>query len=567
MALNFPSAPNIGDQHQAVNGITYEWDGEVWNIVCAAPGEGATDLAVANRTGTTLDITSSTGTNATVPAASGTEAGLMTAAHQTKVEADDTPSDPRDPNAHDSTHDTHNDGRYAPIAHSTGAGDGADAHVTAVQKTNWDTAFGWDDHGAVGYLQNVVDDTAPVLGGDLTAGGASSYAILFTDAADAQVGSIGYASVQGGIGFGYTPTGDFVETDGGVLLKSGQVQLFGSAASFKTLEHSDPNGYMDVRVNTEGTIYTSPSAAPSWQQTDTGTDVVDIPEGVPGVWAEITGLGITLDQDVAVDDVLDITANITVTELGGRSGTISFGVGVDGSEPSIGTNPYTISSLFDGVVPVALKIAGHGGLTTGQALTIWVRMESREHIAFDPVADGSTNPHDLIVGVASASGGAPSVNLGTTYAANSVTVTNSAGSDAVISEVGADAGVVSTTQYADWNAKFGPGSVISYWDNLTQDIGNIADGTTVNVDGSLGHKIVCNITASEAVTINIQSTMNDPDFSIRVQSSNGQTVNVQVNTVAAKLPTGADVSATGEYLYTVMEYSGLTPLLTVAGYS
>ena len=54
MALNFPSAPSIGDQHQAVNGITYEWDGEVWNIVCAAPG-GADELVAITATDTTPD--------------------------------------------------------------------------------------------------------------------------------------------------------------------------------------------------------------------------------------------------------------------------------------------------------------------------------------------------------------------------------------------------------------------------------------------------------------------------------------------------------------------------------
>lgn len=48
-------------------------------------GGGATNLAIANRTGTTLDITSSTGTDVTVPQASITEAGLLIATDKVKL--------------------------------------------------------------------------------------------------------------------------------------------------------------------------------------------------------------------------------------------------------------------------------------------------------------------------------------------------------------------------------------------------------------------------------------------------------------------------------------------------
>jgi hypothetical protein len=47
---------------------------------------GATDLEIANRTGTTLDVTSSTGADATVPVASSTEAGLLSAADKAKLD-------------------------------------------------------------------------------------------------------------------------------------------------------------------------------------------------------------------------------------------------------------------------------------------------------------------------------------------------------------------------------------------------------------------------------------------------------------------------------------------------
>lgn len=46
MSLNFPSNPDIGDRHTAVNGIVYSWDGDGWSIECGgisigdAPADG-----------------------------------------------------------------------------------------------------------------------------------------------------------------------------------------------------------------------------------------------------------------------------------------------------------------------------------------------------------------------------------------------------------------------------------------------------------------------------------------------------------------------------------------------
>lgn len=65
-----------------LNGDLY-WDG---TIITGGVG-GATNLAVANRTGTTLDVTSDTGTDATIPEANTTEAGLLTAADKVKLNA------------------------------------------------------------------------------------------------------------------------------------------------------------------------------------------------------------------------------------------------------------------------------------------------------------------------------------------------------------------------------------------------------------------------------------------------------------------------------------------------
>ena len=52
----------------------------------------------------------------------------------------------------------------------------ADARITAAGSGNWNTAYGWGDHGSAGYLTSetftsVVQDTTPQLGGDLDPNG------------------------------------------------------------------------------------------------------------------------------------------------------------------------------------------------------------------------------------------------------------------------------------------------------------------------------------------------------------------------------------------------------------
>jgi len=45
--------------------------------------------------------------------------------------------------------------------------------ITSTQVTNWDTAYGWGDHGAAGYISAVEDDTSPLLSGNLNVDGNS----------------------------------------------------------------------------------------------------------------------------------------------------------------------------------------------------------------------------------------------------------------------------------------------------------------------------------------------------------------------------------------------------------
>lgn len=76
------------------------------------PGAGgSTDLSN-TPTATQVTVESSSGTDTVIQAATTGQAGVMTGAQVDTLEATDAAGTARPPTAHDSTHDTHNDGRY-----------------------------------------------------------------------------------------------------------------------------------------------------------------------------------------------------------------------------------------------------------------------------------------------------------------------------------------------------------------------------------------------------------------------------------------------------------------------
>lgn len=80
---DFPPVITRNEKIYNVDGELY-FEEEQIAMVSMIPG---TNLAVANRTGSTLDVTSDTGTDATIPPVSITEAGLMTAADKVALDA------------------------------------------------------------------------------------------------------------------------------------------------------------------------------------------------------------------------------------------------------------------------------------------------------------------------------------------------------------------------------------------------------------------------------------------------------------------------------------------------
>jgi len=152
-----------------------------------------------------------------------------------------------------------------------------------------------------------------------------------------------------------------------------------------------------VWCDANGSLFAVDPPIPPWSDTDTDTGDYDLAN--LGTWVQMTGLVTTIGADVTAGDRLNVTANISVVNLSGsRAGSIDIGFGIDAAQPSTGIN-ISVTEGMASFIPISLSTTAHGGLTTGQTITIWGRRSTEEQAAFEPVLQGSTTTHELTIGI------------------------------------------------------------------------------------------------------------------------------------------------------------------------
>jgi len=251
------------------------------------------------------------------------------------------------------------------------------------------------------YLKNVVEDTTPQLGGNLQL---NNNKIIFDD------GSTFYGtagSYSDGVYIAYSDDGNYYNTNGGLQLTQGSLIARGTKVSIESLKGTE---YRQVYVSKDGDLFGVTPPASGWTVSDTSTDTVDLQQSI-GTWFAIPNLKIALPEDVATNDILDVTATVMLQNYANQEGFVEFGIGIGGSQPTNGYNNTLISKNFYGGVSTSLGILADNDLSTGTELTFYIKIATGGDPAFDPWVHGGLGTHDLVV-VSPQSGGGDVVEWG-----------------------------------------------------------------------------------------------------------------------------------------------------------
>ncbi|RLA19966.1 MAG: hypothetical protein DRQ56_04215, partial [Gammaproteobacteria bacterium] len=290
-----------------------------------------------------------------------------------------------------------------------------DANITETSVTQHEAALTLTESqisDLQSYMLQVINDTNPQLGGALET---QNNDIIIQNSSLTEVGRLGVLASDDGIAIARTSNGVYDANDGGVSAQAGVVALHGGVANVQTLAGT---GNRQVYVNSEGSFYDVVPAEPAWTESD--TDIGDYALNTLGAWVEMTGLVISVPSTVDIGAPVQITANLhIVNNSANRGGTIDVGVGKNGVDPTFNGANKVIVGDMDSVIPVSVTTTSHGGLTSGDTLSIFARRATEEHSQFAPEMHGSTGAeHELIVSTASAGGGVTDHTLLTNIGTN-----------------------------------------------------------------------------------------------------------------------------------------------------
>ena len=303
----------------------------------------------------------------------------------------------------------------------------------------------------LGALQNVVEDTTPQLGGDLDTNG--SNVVLARDDSSVR-GMLGATEAIDGAALLYTRDPlIFDQDDGGVVVQPGRVSAYGTSVDLPGLKHGVSGG-RQVYVAEDGTLFGVDPPPAGWFTDDTDTGNYSMGTGdSTGPWVDISGIVLTLQDDVVQDQVLTVSANFWVVL--GKSGDVSdpmdkassieFGFGIDGASPAAPSHSASLSPYFNGPVTFSFTFAAGAAYTSGQEVSIWARRGNGDDSSCNPwiqySSPGGVVPHEASLSTpGSGSGvGGSGIAKGTPFITGDLLAVQDTANDGTAQSVGFDA--------------------------------------------------------------------------------------------------------------------------------
>ena len=248
------------------------------------------------------------------------------------------------------------------------------------------------------WLLNIVEDVTPELGGNLDTKGND---IALGDGSGGYEGVLINLGTETGCALAYSSDGTYDANNGAIVCQPGQVAFGGALATFSSLASSQDN---QVYCDQNGALYKVSPPVPGWEETDLDNGDYALP--TLSTWVELTGLVIIAPQDVSPGDTLNITTNLHVINNDpARAGSIAINFSIDGAIPVTSGVLQAITGGFDGLIPIVLSTTTHGGVTSGQTISVWAQRATEDHGNFDPEIHGSTgSTHELKVSIPGAGG-------------------------------------------------------------------------------------------------------------------------------------------------------------------
>ena len=247
-------------------------------------------------------------------------------------------------------------------------------------------------------LANIVEDPSPQLGEALETLG---HNIQITDAVGEITGLVGESS--SGIAFVYTgPDGIYEETDGGVNLVPGIVELHGTTTVVKALEGTTSR---QVYCSPDGNLYPVEPPAQGWVATDTSADTTGLGNGnTEGPWIEIADLIVNPVADVADGSRLDLLIGLYVENTANDTGTLNVGIGKNHVDPTFVGASLSVAGKTKAMLQFSFISTTHGGLLTSDDLTVYIQRGVSDKNG-NLNLRGTERAHDFTVSVPEGSGG------------------------------------------------------------------------------------------------------------------------------------------------------------------